>query len=149
MLVLMVSLAVIVVLGVGFRKAGAALVWYDEVASILLAWLTYYGASLAALRRAHIGFPKLVESMRPRLRSVFVTFSETLILGFWVLVAWAGWKVMGILGGTTLVSLPWVPVRVAQSVIPISAILFLVAELFGWYDASHGGARRDTEDTAE
>ena len=42
------ALAVVVVLGVGFRKFGAALVWYDEVASVLLAWLTYYGAALAA-----------------------------------------------------------------------------------------------------
>ena len=49
MLFLMTSLAVVVIVGVGFRKAGAALVWYDEVASILLAWLTYYGAALAAL----------------------------------------------------------------------------------------------------
>ena len=47
-LVLMTVLATIVVLGVVFRKTGAALVWYDEVASILLAWLTYYGAALAA-----------------------------------------------------------------------------------------------------
>ncbi|MEE8237142.1 MAG: TRAP transporter small permease, partial [Gammaproteobacteria bacterium] len=44
MLILMTALAVIVIVGVGFRKAGAALVWYDEVASILLVWLTYYGA---------------------------------------------------------------------------------------------------------
>ena len=34
-LVLMASLAAVVVVGVGFRKAGASLVWYDEVASIL------------------------------------------------------------------------------------------------------------------
>ena len=39
-LALMTSLAVVVLLGVIFRKAGASLVWYDEVASILLAWLT-------------------------------------------------------------------------------------------------------------
>ena len=57
---LMVALAVVVVLGVVFRRLGAALVWYDEIASILLAWLTFYGAALAALHRAHIGFPKLV-----------------------------------------------------------------------------------------
>jgi TRAP-type C4-dicarboxylate transport system permease small subunit len=145
MLALIASLAVIVVLGVGFRKAGAALVWYDEVASILLAWLTYYGASLAALRRAHIGFPKLVESMGPRLRRFVLTFRETMVLGFLLLVAWAGWKVMGILGGTTLVSLPWVPARVAQSVIPISAMLFIIAELFGWYDASRNGTGNDGE----
>ena len=31
-----------------YRKAGASLTWYDEIASILLAWVTYYGAALAA-----------------------------------------------------------------------------------------------------
>ena len=61
----MVALAVIVVVGVGFRKAGASLVWYDEVASIMLAWLTYYGAALAALSRSHIGMPTLVANHIP------------------------------------------------------------------------------------
>ena len=50
------ALTVIVVLAVIWRKAGASFVWYDEVASIMLAWITYYGAALAALKRAHIGF---------------------------------------------------------------------------------------------
>ena len=67
-LVLLAGLALVVVVGVGFRKAGAALVWYDEVASILLAWLTYYGAALAALRRAHIGVPTLTQRLRGRVR---------------------------------------------------------------------------------
>lgn len=58
-LMLMVLLAAVVVSGVLFRKFGAPLVWYDEVASVLLAWLTYYGAGLAALRGAHISFPSL------------------------------------------------------------------------------------------
>ena len=64
MIALVAALAVVVVLGVGFRKAGAALVWYDEAASILLAWLTYYGAALVALTRGHIGVPVLVERLR-------------------------------------------------------------------------------------
>jgi TRAP-type C4-dicarboxylate transport system permease small subunit len=50
------ALTAIVVLAVIWRKAGASFVWYDEVASIILAWITYYGAALAALKRAHIGF---------------------------------------------------------------------------------------------
>ena len=62
-LFLMAALAVVVVMAVAFRKAGASLVWYDEVASILLAWLTYYGAALAALHRAHIGVPTLVDRL--------------------------------------------------------------------------------------
>ncbi len=149
LLVLIVSLAVVVVLGVGFRKAGAALVWYDEVASILLAWLTFYGASLAALKRTHIGFPKLVAGMGPRVRPYVVMFREAVVLGFFGLVAWAGWKVMGVLGGTTLVSLPWVPARVAQSVIPISAVLFVVAELFSWYDVRRAATVEIQMDAAE
>ena len=60
--VLMVGLAVVVVTAVVYRYAGASLVWYDEIAAIMLAWLTYYGAALAALRRAHLGFPGLVNA---------------------------------------------------------------------------------------
>ena len=126
---LMVALALVVVLGVVFRRLGAALVWYDEVASIILAWLTFYGAALAALHRAHIGFPKLVDGLAPRFRRPLVLLGEVFVLAFFSVTAWAGWRVFGILGGETLVSLPWVPQRLAQSVIPIGAILFIIAEL--------------------
>jgi len=132
MLLLMTSLAVVVIVGVGFRKAGAALVWYDEVASILLAWLTYYGASLAALKRAHIGFPKLVESAAPLLRFYLVLCREVIVIGFFVLVAWAGLQVLLILDGIYLASLPSVSVRLTQSVIPIGAVLFIIAELLSF-----------------
>lgn len=129
LLALLIALATLVVVGVGFRKAGAALVWYDEVASILLTWLTYYGASYAALKRVHIGFPKLVQSASPGVRRVLIGVREVIVVGFFLLVAWAGWRVMSILGGTYLVSLPWVPARFTQSVIPIGAVLFIIAEL--------------------
>jgi len=132
MLLLMTSLAVVVIVGVGFRKAGAALVWYDEVASILLAWLTYYGASLAALKRAHIGFPKLVESASPRLQLYLVLTREAIVIGFFVLVAWAGLQVLLVLDGIYLASLPSVSVRLTQSVIPIGAVLFIIAELLSF-----------------
>ena len=62
-IVLMVALAAEVTLGVAFRSFGQALAWYDEVASVLLAWLTFYGAALASVRRAHIGCPELVDAM--------------------------------------------------------------------------------------
>ena len=134
----MAALALVVVLGVGFRKFGAALVWYDEVASVLLAWLTYYGAALAALRRAHIGVPTLLDVLSPRVRIPFVLLSEAFVIGFFATVAWAGWRVIRILAGTTLISLPWVPARIAQSVIPIGAALFIAAQLLSLPDALQG-----------
>lgn len=128
-LLLITALAAVVVVGVGFRKIGAALVWYDEVASILLAWLTYYGASLAALKRAHIGFPTVMAALPDRARIPLFLVGEVVILAFFAVAAWAGWQVLVILDGTALVSLPWVPARVAQSVIPVGAALYIVAQL--------------------
>ena len=125
---LMVSLTAVVVVAVVYRKAGASLVWYDEVASVMLAWLTYYCAALAALKRNHIGFEGLVESVPPRLGLLFLLLSEMVVFGFFGLLAWFGVVVLQVLEGDSLVSLPQVPVQLTQSVIPIGAILFMVAE---------------------
>lgn len=125
---LMVALAVIVTAGVAFRYTGNALVWYDEVASILLAWVTYYGAALAALKRANIGVPEIVRMFTPSLRVAVTIFAEICVFGFFILLAWVGYSVLEVLTGDTLVSLPGVSVAWAQSVIPISSVLFIIAE---------------------
>lgn len=126
---LMVALVVVVVLGVVYRKAGHSLSWYDEIASILLAWLTYYGASLAAYKRAHIGFSGIVDATPPPWRLVIVVFAEICIIAFFVLLAWMGFVVLEALVGDTLVSLPNIEVQYTQSVIPIGAVLFIIGQL--------------------
>ena len=133
-IVLMGSLATLVVVAVVFRKAGASVVWYDEVASVLLAWLTYYCASLAALKRAHIGFPKLVQAAPLKVRWILYGIRELLVISFFLLVGWAGWQVLVVLQGDYLVSLPWVPTQLTHSVIPIGAILFVAAELLSFIE---------------
>jgi len=130
-IVLMLALTIIVLVAVAYRKGGASLSWYDEIASILLAWLTYYGAALAALHRGHIGFAGLIKAMKPGMRIPFILFSEFCILGFFALLAWVGIDVLIILEGDSLVSLPQVPTRLTQSVIPIGAVLFIIAEALG------------------
>ena len=126
---LIISLAVVVVLGVIYRWAGEALSWYDEVASVQLAWLTYVGAALAALKRAHIGVPGLIAVVPPLYRVPLVLLAEAVIIGFFLVLAWYGYVVLVILEGDTLISLPWVGTQFTQSVIPIAAILFVIAEL--------------------
>ena len=128
-IVLMVVLAIEVTLGVAFRYAGYALAWYDEVASILLAWVTYYGAALAALRRAHLGVPEIVRMLPPHFRVPVAVFAEACVIAFFILLAWIGYSVLDVLSTDTLVSLPEVSVVYTQSVIPISAVLFVMAEV--------------------
>ena len=129
LITLMVALTAIVVIAVLFRKLDASLSWYDEVASILLAWITYYGGALAALRRKHIGFDGVLLAIPMPARMWAVWIAEIVFLAFFVLLAWAGWTVLVVLQGDTLISLTWMPVQVTQSVIPIGAVLFIVCEL--------------------
>jgi TRAP-type transport system small permease protein len=126
---LMAALALEVTAGVVFRTVGYSLVWYDEVASILLAWLTFYGSALAAVKRAHIGCPEVVALMPPRVRVAARLAVEVLVIVFFVIVGWTGYKVLGVLDTDHLVSLPSIAVSWIQSVVPISCALIVVAEL--------------------
>jgi TRAP-type C4-dicarboxylate transport system permease small subunit len=148
---LLASLAVMILVGVACRKMGIALVWYDEGASIMLAWLTYYGAALAALKRAHIGFPGLVNAMPPRWRVPAVLFGEACVITFFALLAWFGLQVLVILEGDTMVSLPSVPTQLTQSVIPVGAVLFIIAQLLSLPEVlqqARGGGIADHEQKA-
>jgi TRAP-type C4-dicarboxylate transport system permease small subunit len=129
-ILLMVSLAAVVVIAIVYRTAGSALAWYDEVASVQLAWLTYYAAALAAMKRAHIGVPSVVASLEPRFRVPLVVASRIVVIGFFLALAWLGYDVLLVLEGDTLISLPEVSTQFTQSVIPIGAVLFVLAELF-------------------
>lgn len=133
-IVLMFSTTFIVVTAVVFRKAGYSLGWADEISRVLLAWLTYYGSALAALKRAHIGFPGLIQNLSPRKRIPLVILGEAFVIGFFVVMVWVGLEVHRVLEGDTLVSLTWVPLRLTQSVIPIGAALFILAELLSLPD---------------
>jgi len=128
-ILLMISLAVVVVVGVIYRGAGLALAWYDEVASVQLAWLTYYGSALAALKRAHIGVPGVVAALGPRMRVFLVIVARAVVIGFFAVLAWLGFEVLQVLEGDTLISLPQVSTQITQSVIPIGAVLFIIAEI--------------------
>jgi len=133
-ILLMVVLTVTVIVAVLFRFAGNSFSWYDEVASILLAWITYYGAALAALKRKHIGFDGALLALPMPARLYAAWAAEAITLGFFALMTWAGVEVLLILGGMGLTSLPWVPVWLTQSVIPIGGALFIVCALLSLPD---------------
>ncbi len=143
--VLMAALAVIVVLGVTYRKLGASLVWYDEIAAVLLAWITFYGAALAAYRGSHIAVDTVVNLMPRGLRIATTLFAEACVIGFFALLGWAGASILDVLATDTLVSLPEISVMYTQSVIPIGSFLFIVAVLLRLPDTLGMAARQQAE----
>ena len=126
---LMVVLTVIVTLAVIARLLGQSFSWYDEVAAIILAWITYYGSALAALHRRHIGFDTVLLALPVNLRLAALLLGEAIVLVFFVLMARAGFQVLEVLEGDTLISIRWVPIQFTQSVIPIGALLFILCQL--------------------
>jgi len=128
-LVLVVSLAVEVTLGIVFRAIGKSLSWYDEVASVQLAWLTFYGSALASVKRAHISCPEVVDQASPATRRVLGIATQLLVIAFFALLGWVGGSILPIIASETLVSVPEVSMAVVQSVIPISCVLIVVAEI--------------------
>lgn len=126
---LIVALAGVVIIAVVFRYSGNSLIWYDEVASVMLAWITYYGAALGAVRRSHLSFSGLMLSLPPRLRKAVFVVGEGVVIAVFVAMAWAGWVVLGVMAGETLISLPWVGLVFTQSVVPIGCALFVIGQL--------------------
>ena len=131
---LMVLLTLTVIIAVLARLSGNSFSWYDEVAAIMLAWITYYGSALAALKRRHIGFDTVLLALPVKTRLAALVVGEIVVLSFFVLMAWAGFKVLAVLQGSYLVSLTWVPVQFTQSVIPVGAILFILCQLLSLPD---------------
>ncbi|MCR9256334.1 MAG: TRAP transporter small permease subunit [Alphaproteobacteria bacterium] len=131
---LMIVLTIVVIVAVLFRIFGDSLSWYDEVAAILLSWVSYYGAALAALKRRHIGLDTVLLLIPMPYRMMAVALAEVIVIGFFVVLAYTGWLVLQVLEGETLVSLTWVPIQLTQSVIPIGAGLFVICQLLSLPD---------------
>jgi TRAP-type C4-dicarboxylate transport system permease small subunit len=141
-LFLLGALTTVVLYATVMRYLGRSPSWYDEVASILLCWLTYYAAAFAALNRDHMGFSAFMLALpRPGRITVFV-FSEALVFAFFALAALYGWWVLDVLIYDRMISLPSVSIAFTQSVIPTGATLILLAQLASlpkaWRDAYEG-----------
>jgi len=140
--VLMIALALLVAAGVVFRKFNAPIIWYDEIAVIMLAWITYYGAALAALKGAHISVSAVVDAMPRGPRIAVTLFGEASVIAFFLVLGWAGYQVLGVLATDYLVTLPKVSNDYVQSVIPIGSACFVLAELFRLPSVLRGAAAR-------
>jgi TRAP-type C4-dicarboxylate transport system permease small subunit len=120
-MLLLVLMVVLVCLGVFFRYVlSASLAWYDEFASYLLVWLTFYGAVAASYHNRHIQFGTVVERFTADTRRKIGIVAELFILGFNIILLYYGWLLMQKMGDETAVSLAWVKMGWIYSVLPIT-----------------------------
>ena len=129
-MLLLVLMVVLVFLGVFFRYVlDSSLAWYDEFASYLLVWLTFYGAVSASYRGRHIGFDLVVNRFTPSPGRVARIVAELFVLGFQVVLFYYGWILTQNMGSETAVSLPWIKMAWVYSVLPIAGGLMLLISL--------------------
>jgi TRAP-type C4-dicarboxylate transport system permease small subunit len=126
---LLLALAAVILAGVAYRYSGASLIWYDELASLLLAWLTFVGAALAALRNAHLNFSALMLALPPGPRMAVFVVVEAIFVAAFAIVAWAGWSLLAFFGDETLTTLRFFPRAVAQGMLPVCAAITILARL--------------------
>jgi TRAP-type C4-dicarboxylate transport system permease small subunit len=126
-MLLLALMVFLVCLGVFFRYVlDASLAWYDEFASYLLVWLTFYGAVSASYHRRHIGFDTFIARLMPDTRKQLEIVAELLVLGFQIVLLYYGWLLTRKMGDETAVSLVWVKMGWIYSVLPISGGLMLL-----------------------
>jgi len=140
---LLAALALLVTVAVIFRYAlGASLSWYDEFASYLLVWLSFYGAVVATYRGRHIAFETLAERAPPALRRALAVAGELGSLAFQAVLCGYGIVLTRAVAHETAVSLEQVRMSWIYSALPISGGLMLVVTLARLWDTLRGRGPR-------
>lgn len=126
----MTAMVALVTVGVFFRYAlDASLSWYDEFASYLLVWLSFYGAVAATYRDRHIKFETLAERVGPGARRLMTVASELFSIIFQAVLFGYGIVLVRALGNETAVSIVSVRIGWIYSVLPISGGLMLLVSV--------------------
>lgn len=119
------AICVILFAQVVFRYAGDSLGWSEEVSRHLLVAITFLGGTVAYKRASFIGLQGIGHSLGPAFQRSVVLALQLLTLGCFVLIAWFGAAYTIKAAEHTSASLQ-IPMSIPYSVIPISAIVFIV-----------------------
>lgn len=124
---ILASMAVIVFMQVFFRYAlNSPLSWPEEVARLMIVWLTFLGGYMALREKKHIGFSLLVQKLSPQAQQIVAIAGQVLIILFLLVMIKEG-----VLFAQKFANVPMpytqFPIgKVAYTVFPISGVLMLL-----------------------
>lgn len=119
------AICVILFAQVVFRYAGDSLGWSEEVSRHLLVAITFLGGTVAYKRASFIGLQGIGHRLGPAFQRSVVLALQLLTLTCFALIAWFGAAYTVKAAEHTSASLQ-IPMSIPYSVIPISAVVFIV-----------------------
>ncbi|MCO5105766.1 MAG: TRAP transporter small permease [Burkholderiaceae bacterium] len=125
LMVIGAAICVILFAQVVFRYAGDSLGWSEEVSRHLLVAITFLGGTVAYKRASFIGLQGIGHSLGPAFQRSVVLVLQVLTLACFALIAWFGAAYTIKAAEHTSASLQ-IPMSIPYSVIPISALVFIV-----------------------
>jgi len=140
-------MAMIVAVNVFFRFAlNASLSWADEVAQILLVWLTFIGAAMAIREKAHYVLNFLTEKIRGKAKGPFIVLQQILIFFAIAILLYYGsivaWKIRFWVMPATEISRLFV-----YAVCPIGCVLMLYYAIWGiWSEYGKRDEEKESKD---
>lgn len=137
----MVFLTAIVAIQVFSRWMGISLPWTEELARFVLIWLTFIGSSLALEKKMHLSVKFFVNLLPDKIRYYVRLFIYALMMVFFGVIVFYGFKLTILSFGTLSSSLQW-PMGIVYSILPITSIIsifFIAMEFIEVY--KDGGVR--------
>ncbi len=148
---LMVAMAVLVVdvlYGVGTRYLlGEQASWTEELARMLLIWVSLLGGAVAYGAKAHLGVDYLVEKMEVVSQKAMKLIVDLLVLFFAVSVLLVGgWSLTSetFHFGQMMMALD-IPKGYVYMAVPISGIFFIIFALESMFETFSGVKEKDVE----
>ncbi len=124
---IILAMTAVIVISVFYRYVlNLPLSWTDEIARIMIVWLSFVGGYMALREGKHIGFDLVVKKLSAPVRAAVEVIGQAAVLVFLLVVVWQGFIFAGKFLDTpmeyTQIPLGWV----AYSTIPVSGLLMAV-----------------------
>ena len=105
-----------------------SLFWSEELARILLVWITFFGATVAYYHQAHPGVDALFRRLPPGGQKILALMSHLAALALFSVMVWYGTGFAWFVRLQITPALGW-PKWVIMGAVPLSGLVFLVHSL--------------------
>lgn len=68
--------------------------WVEQLALLLIVWITFLGAAVGVHRNTHLSVDFIRESMPPRIRSFMRVLADLIVLSFGAAMVWQGYALV-------------------------------------------------------